>query len=294
MTFFDYMSKKTGKVQPTSSDLSGNWLAKHDAIHHHGHYDPVTMSCSLRDNEKKAQQSDSLLPASPKKEWKPFEPDPKKTVVQNFADIAAYWHERAGNFRKGQAHEPYIVHPRKVADVLRRWGFDDTKNPVTMSVAYGHDLIEDAKAPKDDIIRVGGDKGRAIYGGIKMLSFEPNPLWMTRKEMDDGKQAYIENIAKTAPLGVLAVKMADRLCNTMDFVKAKNPWAHEYLRLGECLFKRLDEFPNKDVIEKTLNAVRERVSRLPEYKPVRKEASPVKDPATGKTIYPEVRKRRPL
>lgn len=294
MTYFDYLSKKTGKVQPTQSDMSGNWLAKHDAIHHHGQFDPASMSCSLRDTERKTQMGDTLLPATVKKEVKPFKPDQNKTVVQNFEDFAAYWHNRAGNYRKGPGHEPYIVHPRKVANVLRSWGFDDAKNPITMSVAYGHDLIEDAKAPKDDIIRTGGDKGRAIYGGIKMLSFEPNPLWMTRKELDDGKQSYIENIAKTAPLGVLAVKMADRLCNTMDFVKAKNPWAHEYLRLGECLFKRLDEFPNKEVIEKTLNAVRERVSRLPEMPlAVKKTSQPVKD-KDGKTIYPEVRKHKAL
>ena len=73
--------------------------------------------------------------SAPKKEWKPFEPDTNKTLVQNFEDFAAYWHERAGNFRKGPGHEPYIVHPRKVADIMRRWGFDDQKNSVVMCVA---------------------------------------------------------------------------------------------------------------------------------------------------------------
>lgn len=293
MTYFDFMAKKTGEVQPNLSKMSGNFLAKHDQRFHPGGY-VEGQSCSLREQEKSKQSTDTLLPASEKKVYKPFVPDPDKTVVQNFEDLAAYWHDRAGNYRKGPGHEPYIVHPRKVADVLRRWGFSDSKNPITMSVAYGHDLLEDAKAPKEDILKTGGDKGKAIYGGIKMLTFEDNPLWMSKKEFNDGKQAYIDNIAKTAPLGILAVKMADRLCNTMDFVKAKNPYAHEYLKMGEVLFNRINEFPNRDVIKKTFDAVMERVNRIPEPKKQQPESSQPTRDATGRTIYPKVRKGKGL
>jgi len=291
MTYFEFMSQKTGEEQPYLSRMSGNFLAKHDHRFHPGGY-KEGQKCALREHEGRSMASDTLLPAQNPRTFRPFEPDPNKSVVKNFEDLAAYWHDRAGNFRKGAAHEPYIVHPRKVADVLRRWGFSDDRNPVTMCIAYGHDLLEDAKTPKEDIVNTGGKLGKAIYGGIRMLTFEDNPLWMTKKEKDDGKQEYVDNIAKTAPLGVLAVKMADRLCNTMDFVKDKNPYAKTYLKMGESLFGRLNEFPNRDVIEKTLNEVRERVSRLPD--PPKSKEETIEPSGDKKTHprFPQVRKAR--
>lgn len=219
-----------------------------------------------------------------------FQPDPHKSVVKNFEDFAEFWHHKAGNFRRGPEHIPYIEHPKKVADVLRRWGFTDEKNPITLCVAYGHDLIEEAHVHSDEIMKAGGSLGKAILGGIKMLTFRENPLHESPIDREKDKAEYIARVAKEAPLGILAVKIADRLCNTMDFVQAKKPYAHKYLKAGEPLFARVKEFPNGEVIERAIEAVKERVNRLPKPKDEEKKViAPTKD-KFGRTIYPEVRK----
>ena len=58
-----------------------------------------------------------------------------------------------------------------------------------------------------------------------------------------------------APLHILAVKMADRLCNTLDFAKASKGRARRYLEKGRCLFRRLDQMPRPELIRATLSRV---------------------------------------
>ena len=51
---------------------------------------------------------------------------------------------------------------------------------------------------------------------------------------------------------ILVVKMADRLCNTMDFVNAGNAYCRKYLRYGECLFGRVAEKKFHTQVEQTI------------------------------------------
>ena len=62
----------------------------------------------------------------------------------------------------------------------------------------------------------------------------------------------MEGVAANAPLSILVVKMADRLCNTLDFTKASKSKAKRYLEKGKCLFNRLGEMPRPELIRKTL------------------------------------------
>ena len=51
------------------------------------------------------------------------------------------------------------------------------------------------------------------------------------------------------------MKMADRLCNTLDFAKGDKGKARAYLAKGKCLFRRLDQMSHSEAIRKTLAEV---------------------------------------
>ncbi len=172
-------------------------------------------------------------------------------VVKNMEALARKWHE--GAFRKGPGKVPYIVHPEAVVKQLREWGYNENDDAVTLAVAWGHDLLEDTKCPAEEIFAAGGDE---VLAGIKALSFlPPKTQPLTNEEWDKKKDEYIHNVAATAAPEILVVKMADRLCNTMDFVRANNKWGDEYLRLGECLFERVREVKYSARIEPEVDIV---------------------------------------
>lgn len=79
---------------------------------------------------------------------------------------------------------------------------------------------------------------------------------------EDDKDDGIRNIAEHEPPERLVVKIADRLCNTLDFCFSGDVWAKEYLKLGEPLFTRIDECKGANLIKATLAQVRETVANL--------------------------------
>ena len=172
-------------------------------------------------------------------------------IVMNMEALARKWHE--GAFRKGPGKVPYIVHPEAVVKQLREWGYNESDDAVTLAVAWGHDLLEDTKCPDAEILAAGGDE---VLAGIKALSFKP-PKYprLTDEEWDKKKDEYIHNVASTAAPEILVVKMADRICNTMDFIRANNKWGYEYLVLGECLFDRVREMKKGERIAEEFDYV---------------------------------------
>ena len=136
---------------------------------------------------------------------------------------------------------------------LREWGYNENDDAVTLAVAWGHDLLEDTKCPDAEILAAGGPE---VLAGIKTLSFNP-PKYprLTDEEWDKKKDEYIHNVAATAAPEILVVKMADRICNTMDFIRANNKWGYEYLVLGECLFDRVGEMKKGERIAEEFDYV---------------------------------------
>ena len=180
-----------------------------------------------------------------------------REVVQQMATLAHRRHK--GVFRKPPDGRPYIVHPQAVYEMLlNSWGYNDEDDVVSLCVAWGHDLLEDAR-PEDrdaiarEIVEAGGKWGEVVLAGVRALSFIP-PDGMP-DEYDALKAKYMQNVADTASPEVLVVKMADRLCNTLDFAKASKGRARRYLEKGRCLFRRLDEMPRADRIRQTLGEV---------------------------------------
>ena len=182
----------------------------------------------------------------------------KRVAVQRMATLAYERHK--GQYRKWPDGRPYIVHPQAVYDMLyKKWGYTEENDVVSLCVAWGHDLLEDAK-PKNretiekEIVAAGGKWGEEVLAGISTLSFI-YPDGLLDDEYNKQKNEYIENVANNAPPVVLAVKMADRLCNTLDFAQSDKGKARGYLGKGMCLFRRLDQMPRPDLIRKSLAEV---------------------------------------
>lgn len=178
-------------------------------------------------------------------------------AIQDVATLAYKRHK--GQFRKQPDGRPYIVHPQAVYEMMLGWGYAAKDDVVSLCVAWGHDIIEEAK-PEDresvehEIVSAAGEWGDAVLAGIKSLSFVP-PDGIPREEHDNLKAAYIEGIADNAPPEILVVKMADRLCNTLDFAKGDKAKARSYLAKGKCLFRRLGQMSHSEAISKTLAEV---------------------------------------
>ncbi|MBO7147816.1 MAG: ADP-ribosylglycohydrolase family protein, partial [Lentisphaeria bacterium] len=130
----------------------------------------------------------------------------------------------AGQFRKGPGNIPYIVHPEAVVKTLLRWGTDTHR---TFAIAWGHDLLEDTTVSDEEIIEAADEY---VLKAIRILTC---PEGMP-------KSAYLEKIVKHGNSQVLLVKIADRICNTKDFIKLKGKlYAFQYLHQVDPLIAAL-------------------------------------------------------
>jgi len=243
-------------------------LAEHDKKYHpHGfkHGD----HCKLRETFEKHDEADMIEPENEKTL-------PKQVrAVNAMKRLATKWH--AGAYRRGPEHLMYIVHPTAVVKTLKDWGYDAENDPVTMGVAWGHDLVEDTKVPEKEIVNAGNAAeaglGDEILKGIKSLSFQKPEGIVSHEEFERQKDAYLQKIADTAPAEILAVKIADRLNNAMDFAKDKNHWGKTYLAKGERFFKRVGELKNPEAVQKTIDEVKTAVAAIQEPPPKPKHSA---------------------
>ena len=152
----------------------------------------------------------------------------------------------AGQFRRGPEKLPYIVHPAAVVRTLLEWGEPEDSPAVDM--AWGHDLLEDTPVTEAEIRDAAGDR---VLAGIKRLT-KP-------KNMD--KPRYLLQVAGTGDRDVLLVKLADRICNTRDFVKdGKVKYAAKYLHWADCVFSSVCALPAPDRTAQNAVAARDELA----------------------------------
>ena len=178
-------------------------------------------------------------------------------VVDKMARLAMIAHN--GTNRKGAGNVPYVVHPHAVVAMLKEWGYTEQDDAVTLAVAWGHDVLEDTDTPEASIIAVDDVLGESILEGIKMLTFKPG---VTSGHFDYGrlKADYIANVAHTASPEIIAVKIADRLSNTLDFLNdGEKEHAYAYLGYGEPLFARIQDCKHADMIKASWHLIQSRV-----------------------------------
>ena len=137
-------------------------------------------------------------------------------VVERMEALADEWHY--GVERKGKGHVPYIEHPRAVVAQLKVWGMTEDANPVPLAVAWGHDLVEDTRVPAITILNAAGEHGLEVFEGILYLTFSRKE-YPAASDHDEADRRYMERLAREAPPEILMVKLADRICNTRDFMR---------------------------------------------------------------------------
>lgn len=122
---------------------------------------------------------------------------------------------------------PYISHPLEVCKLLCLWGI---KCPKILSTAILHDTIEDAK---DERILLWIVDEITAMGEPDILEWVEN---LTHRPHLENKDDYISKFA-THPVESLIVKLADRLCNLLDFYY-ENPYGYfrKYYRKTMGLF----------------------------------------------------------
>lgn len=140
----------------------------------------------------------------------------------------------AGQFRKGPGNVPYIVHPQAVAQTLLAWG--EPEDSPAVAVAWGHDLLEDTTVSEAEI------RDAADEWVLKSIEILTRP-----REEDKGK--YLRYVAESGDREAMLVKVADRICNTRDFVKLEGKlYAFQYLHEADMLEASLEVFRRDGVV----------------------------------------------
>ena len=108
-----------------------------------------------------------------------------------------------GQIRKSDKEKPMIIHPINVANILSDYGYDDN----VVAAAYLHDVIEDTKYTKEDLLKEFNEDIVSLVLGAteqdKSLSWE------------ERKQETINNV-KNLDLRHKAIVCADKISNLED------------------------------------------------------------------------------
>lgn len=108
-----------------------------------------------------------------------------------------------GQIRKSDKEKPMIIHPINVANILNEYGYDDN----VVAAAYLHDVIEDTKYTKEDLLKEFNEDIVSLVLGAteqnKSLSWEERKLETI-------------NTVKSLDLRHKAIVCADKISNLED------------------------------------------------------------------------------
>jgi len=135
--------------------------------------------------------------------------------LQHVLNLA--YHAHSNQFRK-YGMLPYIFHPIEVTKTLWQWGIRDE---YILAAALLHDTLEDTNISAEAIQHVAGSHVLSI---VNELTF---------KGTSEEKGAYLAGFA-TASIDALLIKVADRICNTRDFLP--DNYAGIYFNKAGCLW----------------------------------------------------------
>lgn len=164
----------------------------------------------------------------------------KDTIIQRALRFATKAHEGQ---KRDFTGEPYITHPIDVAQII----VDDFKiaDPEVIASAYLHDVIEDCNISEEELIE---KFNTFIADNVIMVSHT--------KEQDKipyYKNYYLADIATCTVIEPAIIKIADRIANTRDFIKAgKTSYAKNYFHKADAIFARIYMEKDYPLIEKAI------------------------------------------
>lgn len=149
-----------------------------------------------------------------------------KADIQQAIEFAVKAH---GSVVRNGSGLPFIVHPLEVLKLLGEWGIKDS---IIWKAAICHDVLEDC--PEIDILELRSVIGTSALFIVQELTFRPSDSSQLSKKAQ--KQAYLDSFDKRS-LGALVIKVADRCCNTLDFLSTDPRYASIYWDMAKELRK---------------------------------------------------------
>jgi (p)ppGpp synthase/HD superfamily hydrolase len=133
--------------------------------------------------------------------------------------------KKYGNLRRKNVDIPYVIHPIRVAMILRAAGFSEFEDKDLMLATLFHDLLEDTDLRFEEL---EAEFGTNIALIVKELS-RPNDV-----SKEDWLRSF-ENSSREAKL----IKMADRIDNLIDMksIGWMNEKRREYAEQGLIVLK---------------------------------------------------------
>ena len=126
--------------------------------------------------------------------------------------------------------EPYYVHPREVASIVKDNGGDEAM----IAAAHLHDVVEDTEITIDQVSEFFGADIANLVGWLTDISRPTDGNRATRKAIDRAHTAQ-------APIRAKNIKLADLISNTKSIVEHDEKFARVYLEekrllLSEALY----------------------------------------------------------
>lgn len=148
--------------------------------------------------------------------------------IQSVIEFAVKCHQ--GQIRKGSGL-PYIVHPMAVLAKLADWEINCYK---CWKAALCHDILEDCPdVTFDQLVEVIGVDAANI---VQELTFKPDPHSDLSERVQ--KDQYMKSF-QTKSIHAFVIKVADRICNTVDFISTTPDYAPKYWKKADDLFRTM-------------------------------------------------------
>ena len=145
-------------------------------------------------------------------------------------DFNRYWNAlnyafiKYENLKRKSNNIPYVIHPIRVALILRSIGFSEFKNQDLMIAALLHDLIEDTNTTFDEI---KNEFNESIALLVNELS----------KPKDLNKEKWLETFINASEAAKI-IKMADRIDNLMDMKQWPLEKQKSYAEQGKIILEK--------------------------------------------------------
>lgn len=142
---------------------------------------------------------------------------------------------------------PYIMHPMDVMKRVWLWG---AGHQDVLVAAVLHDVVEDTTFEIEGKWGIQESFGPRVASIVEELTFREEFGWTT-EEKREKKKEYVASFA-TKSVPALVIKLADRLCNTEDWMVPNPEYASRYFHKADALFEAVrqreeaisDEFGN--------------------------------------------------
>lgn len=150
----------------------------------------------------------------------------KKSTQENIQSVIEFAVKCHKDQTRKQSGLPYIVHPMAVLAKLADWEINCYK---CWKAALCHDILEDCpNVTFEQLVEAIGLDSANI---VQELTFKPHGDLPERVQKDQYMKSF-----HTKSIHALVIKVADRICNTMDFMSTTPDYAPKYWKKADELF----------------------------------------------------------